>query len=60
MTSPSTAQSKSRKAKKGTVQVKNSNDRLQLVFSWQRQRYYFSTGLPNSPINRKLAEQKAR
>ncbi len=60
MTSPSTAQSKSRKAKKGTVQVKNSNDRLQLVFSWQRQRYYFSTGLPDSPINRKLAEQKAR
>jgi hypothetical protein len=60
MTSPSTAQPKSRKAKKGTVQVKNSNDRLQLVFSWQRQRYYFSTGLPDSPINRKLAEQKAR
>ena len=60
MPSPSTTQSKSRKAKKGTVQVKNSNDRLQLVFSWQRQRYYFSTGLPDSPINRKLAEQKAR
>jgi hypothetical protein len=33
---------------------------LQLVFSWQRQRYYFSTSLPDSPINRKLAEQKAR
>ena len=60
MKSASTVKSKSRKAKKGTVQLKNSNDRLQLVFSWQRKRYYFSTGLPDTPLNRKLAEQKAR
>lgn len=59
MTCPPPPQSKSRKAKQGTVQIKNSSDRLQLVFSWRRQRYYFSTGLPDSFINRKQAEQKA-
>ena len=59
MKSQNSPKPKSRKAKKGTVQIKNSNDRLQLVFSWQKQRYYLSTGLPDTPVNRKAAEQKA-
>ncbi|NET34864.1 MAG: DUF3596 domain-containing protein [Cyanothece sp. SIO1E1] len=60
MSSDNTSTSGRQKAKKGTVQLKNSNDRLQLVFSWQGQRYYLSLGLPDTSINRKLAEQKAR
>jgi len=48
------------KAKKGTVQIKISHERLQLVFSWQGQRYYLSLGVPDTAINRKAAEQKAR
>ncbi len=49
-----------RKAAKGTVQIKLSNERLQLVFSWEKQRYYLSLGVPDSPVNRKAAEAKAR
>jgi integrase len=56
----SSSQPKLSKAKKGTVQLKSSNDRLQLVFTWQRKRHYLSLGLPDTPINRKVAEQKAR
>jgi hypothetical protein len=33
-----------RKASKGTVQIKNSNERLQLVFSYTGKRHYLSTG----------------
>jgi len=36
-----------RKASKGSVQIKNSNDRLQLVFSHAGKRYYLLVG--NSP-----------
>ncbi len=53
------ARNSRRKAKPGSVQVKNSNDRLQLVFSHGGKRHYFSTGLTNSPLNRKLAQDKA-
>jgi integrase len=48
------------KASKGTVQIKLSNERLQLVFSWEKKRYYLSLGLPDAPVNRKAAEAKAR
>lgn len=50
----------SRKAFKGSVQVKNSNGRLQLVFSYGGKRHYLSTGFVDSAANRKLAEYKAR
>ena len=30
------------------------------VCSWQGQRYYLSLGVPDTAINRKAAEQKAR
>jgi integrase len=49
-----------RKASKGTVQIKISNDRLQLVFSFRGKRHYLSTGFPDTKANRKLAEMKAR
>ncbi|PAX45844.1 Arm DNA-binding domain-containing protein [Brunnivagina elsteri] len=48
------------KASKGTVQIKISNDRLQLVFSFGGKRHYLSTGFPDTKANRKLAEMKAR
>ena len=48
------------KASKGTVQIKPSNERLQLVFSFGGKRHYLSTGFSDTPANRKLAEMKAR
>ncbi|MCU0568323.1 MAG: DUF3596 domain-containing protein [Oculatellaceae cyanobacterium Prado106] len=51
---------KSRKASKGTVQIKISNDRLQLVFSHAGKRHYLSLGFTDSKTNRKLAEARAR
>ncbi|MBW4553861.1 MAG: site-specific integrase [Aphanocapsa sp. GSE-SYN-MK-11-07L] len=48
------------KASKGSVQIKTSNRRLQLVFSHAGKRHYLSLGLPDSKTNRKLAEMKAR
>ncbi|MDG2992110.1 site-specific integrase [Candidatus Synechococcus calcipolaris G9] len=52
------------KAKKGSVTLKNSNGRLQLVFSYPilapngetvRKRFYLSTGFEDTPINRQRA-----
>jgi integrase len=48
------------KSSKGSVQIKTSNGRLQLVFSHAGKRHYLSLGLPDSKTNRKLAEMKAR
>ena len=53
------AKKSSRKAKSGSVQVKISNNRLQLVFSHGGKRHYFSTGLTDSPLHRKLAQDQA-
>ncbi|WP_026073095.1 site-specific integrase [Nodosilinea nodulosa] len=52
--------SPSRKASKGSVQVKTSNGRLQLVFSYQGKRRYISLGFDDTVQNRKLADLKAR
>jgi integrase len=49
-----------RKAPKGSVQIKSSNERLQLVFSFGGKRHYLSLGLLDTPTNRKVAEAKAR
>jgi integrase len=49
-----------RKASKGSVQIKVSNGRLQLVFSYQGKRRYISLGFDDTVQNRKLAELKAR
>ena len=51
--------SKRRKAKSGTVQVKNSNNRLQLTFTHGGKRHYISLGISSTPLNRKLAQDKA-
>ncbi|MBF2067028.1 MAG: DUF3596 domain-containing protein [Calothrix sp. C42_A2020_038] len=45
-------QSPKSKSSKGTVQVKTSNDRLQLVFRIAGKRYYLSTGFTDSVANR--------
>ncbi len=48
-----------RKAASGSVKVKDSNNRLQLVFTHGGKRHYISLGLTNTPINRKLAQEQA-
>jgi integrase len=48
------------KASKGTVQILNSNGRLQLRFRAASKRHYISLGLADTAPNRKLAEMKAR
>lgn len=47
------------KASKGSVQIKSSNNRLQLVFSFGGKRHYLSTGYPDTAQYRKLAKMKA-
>jgi len=49
-----------RKRSKGSVSVAVSNNRLQLVFRYGGKRNYLSTGLSDTPENRKLAEAKAK
>ncbi|HEY9617714.1 MAG TPA: DUF3596 domain-containing protein, partial [Microcoleaceae cyanobacterium] len=48
-----------RKAKTGSVQVRISNNRLQLVFTFNGKRHFVSTGLADTPFNRKQAQDKA-
>lgn len=48
------------KARKGSVKIKVSNDRLQLVFSCGGKRHHLSLGLSDSQTHRKLAKMKAR
>jgi len=52
------------RARKGSIQTKNSHGRLQLVFSYpiatpsddiQIKRFYFSTGQPDTPLGRQQA-----
>jgi integrase len=50
---------KTGKASKGSVQIKSSNNRLQLVFSFGGKRHYLSTGYPDTSEYRKLAKMKA-
>lgn len=50
---------KSNKAKPGTVQIRCSNERLQLVFRFGGQRYFISLGLSDTSYHRKLAQDKA-
>jgi integrase len=49
-----------RKASAGTVQLKPSNGRLQLVFTHAGRRHYLSLGLTDTPMNRKAATAKAK
>lgn len=47
------------KASKGTVSLKISNNRIQLVFTVGGKRHYLSTGLADTPANQKVAARKA-
>jgi integrase len=47
------------KSKSGTVQIRCSNDRLQLVFTFGGQRRFLSLGLSDTPYHRKLAQDRA-
>ena len=47
-----------KKSKSGSVQIKVSNNRLQLVFSFGGKRHYLSLGLTDTPYNRKQAQDK--
>ena len=53
------AKSSRRKSSGGTVKVKNSNNRLQLVFTQGGKRHYISLGISDTPLNLKLAQDKA-
>lgn len=50
---------KTGKASKGSVQIKSSNNRLQLVFFFGGKRHYLSTGYPDTSQYHKLAKMKA-
>ncbi|MGD1865720.1 MAG: Arm DNA-binding domain-containing protein [Phormidesmis sp.] len=52
--------SKRRLAPRGSVRTKVSNGSLQLVFSHGGKRRYLSLRLPDSAVNRKVAEAKAK
>jgi integrase len=52
-------QPRRRKSSKGTVQVKNSNGRLQLVFTYGGKRRYLSLGFDDTPQTRELANMRA-
>jgi integrase len=47
------------KSKAGTVQIRCSNERLQLVFTFGGQRRFLSLGLSDTPYHRKLAQDRA-
>lgn len=44
------------RASKGAVSILSSNGRLQLRFNYGGKRHYISTGLVDTPVNRKIAE----
>ncbi|WP_416670425.1 Arm DNA-binding domain-containing protein [Egbenema bharatensis] len=48
-----------KKSKAGSIQVKVSNNRLQLVFSFGGKRHYLSLGVADTPFNRKQAQDRA-
>ncbi|MBE9155977.1 DUF3596 domain-containing protein [Nodosilinea sp. LEGE 06152] len=53
------AEPRRRKSSKGTVQVKTSNGRLQLVFTYQGKRRYLSLGFEDTRETRELAQMRA-
>ncbi len=54
------SQNTQHKASKGSVQIKRSNGRLQLVFSYAGERHYLSLGLPENKETLKVAELRAK
>jgi integrase len=58
--SQSLSQSRRKKAAKGTVVVQVFKERLRLCWSYLGKRYFLYIGLPDSKVNRVVADQKAR
>ncbi|NET36316.1 MAG: tyrosine-type recombinase/integrase [Cyanothece sp. SIO1E1] len=54
------SQPKRKKAPKGTVSVQVFKERLRLCWSYQSKRYFLYMGLPDSKVNRIVAEGKAK
>jgi integrase len=54
------AESKQRRALKGTVAVQSDSGWLRLRWSWGRKRYTMAIGLPDTKINRIVAERRAK
>ncbi len=54
------APSKLQRASKGTVQIRVSHGRLQLVFTFNGRRRYLSLGVSDTKTHRALAEMKAK
>jgi integrase len=48
------------KARRGTVAVENVRDFLRLRWSYQGERHTLSLGLPDSKVNREVAESRAK
>jgi integrase len=53
------SQKNNRRSKRGSVQVKVSRNWLQLVFTHGGNRHYVSLGIRSTPLNRKIAQDKA-
>lgn len=54
------APSELQRASKGTVQIRVSHGRLQLVFTFNGRRRYLSLGVSDTKTHRALAEMKAK
>lgn len=48
-----------KKSRTGSAQIRSSNNRLQIVFTFEGKRYFISTGLSDTPYSRKQAQDKA-
>lgn len=53
------SQNSKRRSQRGSVQIKNSRNWLQLVFTHGGKRHYISLGIRSNPLNRKIAKDKA-
>lgn len=53
------SQNNRKKSPKGSVSVENFQGRLRLRWRFEGKRYALSIGLPDSKINRQVAQQKA-
>ena len=53
------SRSSRRETKVGMPQLKISHDCLQFTFTFRRRRHHIALGLPNTPLDRKLAQETA-
>lgn len=53
------AKNSRRKSKTGSVLVRECRGYLRIVFTYGGKRHFLSTGFPNTPLNRNLAQETA-